>query len=175
MKRSVLLILLAIAATTVIHAQGIGPSICNSAGGTAIIGTDEFDWSVGEMTMVETFHDSINTNVYLTQGLLQPADYLNDVVHNNTLLANQLQVYPNPASSVVNIQYTSSTQGTLSYKLIDVAGQTVKGGNTAVQPGKTSAQINVSDLADASYMLEITTNAGNTGSESITYKIEKLN
>jgi hypothetical protein len=172
MKISVLLVLSALAVTGNIHAQSAGPTVLNAAGGTHVIGTNEFDWSIGEMTLVETF---TGNNFVLTQGLLQPAGFSNESVRNNSLLANQLQVFPNPASSVVNIEYSSPVTGTLSYKMIDVAGQTVRSSVVAAPQGKTLTQINVTDLANASYLLEITANTGNSTSESITYKIEKLN
>ena len=172
MKKTVLLILLGTAAVGSIHAQSIGPSTLNAAGGTAVIGTNEFDWSVGEMTLVNTF---TNSGIIVTQGVLQPAGYSNEGVANNSLLSKQLQVFPNPASTVVNIEYTSPVQGTLTYKLTDIAGKAITGKTINVQQGKTAEQVNVSELANATYMLEITANPGGTGSESISYKIEKRN
>ena len=172
MKKTALLFGLCLSAFSNTHAQSIGPATLNAAGGTAVIGANELDWSVGEMTMVSTF---TATGIVVTQGLLQPDDYLNEGVVAHSLLANQILVFPNPATSVVNIQYTSSITGLLEYRLLDVAGQVISTQSVPVVPGVTAAQLNVSALACASYMLQVTVNAENSTPQTMTYKIQKLN
>ena len=48
-----------------------GPTNTLLASGSAIAGTNEFDWSIGEMTMVSTFE---TPGLIVTQGVLQPVD-----------------------------------------------------------------------------------------------------
>ena len=170
MKYSVLLILLLLGATVQTNAQSIGPSTLNATGGTTIIGANEFEWSVGEMTMVSTF---TGTGIVVTQGVLQPHDASPSSVINNSL-AEHLQVFPNPATSVVNVQYASAAQGTLSYQLMDLSGKVIETGITDVKQGTTTERISVSSLPSATYLLEVIVNKTGAAAESASYKIQKF-
>jgi hypothetical protein len=171
MKRPILLIPLFIIIAINAYSQGVGPAALNTAGGTVPIGSNEFDWSVGEMTMVSTF--SITGVITVTQGVLQPAE-VTEGVANTSKLQGQLQVFPNPASSEVNLRYSSAVQGTLAYKLVDVTGKAIKAQTIAISPGVISEQVNVSELPCATYMLEVIINPENAASEKASYKIQKL-
>jgi hypothetical protein len=171
MKRSILLLLAMLAGAVGIHAQSIGPSTLNATGGSGIIAGNDFEWSVGEMTLVSTFSGS---SIVVTQGVLQPADITSGVV-NHTPPAQLLQVFPNPATSVVNLQYESAAVGALSYRLMDMTGQVIKSATIAVKQGTTTEQLNIAALACATYMLEVNINTGDNSPVKTTYKIEKLN
>jgi hypothetical protein len=70
---------------------------------------------------------------------------------------NSISVYPNPATSVVNL---SSKDG-LTFEnvtIVDVNGRTVK----TVAVNQTQSQINVSDLNSGVYFMNIETNEGKT-------------
>jgi len=166
MKKTILLIPLALAAITSVHAQSVGPSTLNATGGSKVIGTQEFEWSVGEMTMVSTFAGS---NVIVTQGVLQPSAAMTGVP-TSPGLANLLQVFPNPASSVVNFRYTSAVEGTLDYRLIDMTGKVISSQTMKVKQGTNEQQLDLTSLACATYFLEIAA----PGRETISYKIQKI-
>jgi gliding motility-associated-like protein len=51
------------------RAQTISPAVVNAAGNTYTDSGITYEWSVGEMTLVETM---INANAGITNGLLQP-------------------------------------------------------------------------------------------------------
>ena len=171
MKKSILLIPLVMAATISIRAQSIGPSTLNAAGGSAVIGSNEFDWSVGEMTMVSTF---TTPGIIVTQGVLQPYDPPSLGAGNTSLLTTHLQVFPNPATSEVNLEYSSASAGTLNYRLMDIAGKIIFNQTIKVNQGTTLRKIDVSGLACATYMLEVVVNPENTSSQTASYKIQKL-
>jgi hypothetical protein len=171
MKKLILLIPLALIASVNIRAQSVAPGTLNSAGNTKTIGGNEFDWSVGEMTMVSTF---TTPGIIVTQGVLQPDDYLPEGIQKTDGLVKQLQVFPNPATSVVNIKYSSSGNGSLSYRLMDMNSKIITTKTTNVAQGTTLEKVNVADLACATYMLEVTVNAGNGSQETMSYKIQKL-
>ena len=171
MKKVIFIIPVALAASLSANAQSVGPTTLNSVGNSAPIGSNVFDWSVGEMTMVSTFTTS---GIIVTQGVLQPAHIAAEGVDNQSSLTKLLQVFPNPASSVVNIQYASPGQGTLSFRLIDLAGKVITNQTLPVTGGTNLATVNVTDLACATYMLEVTVNNGNASPESTSYKIQKL-
>jgi len=169
MKRKILLIPLLLMATIITKAQSIGPATFNVTGGSVVIGSNEYDWSIGEMTMVSTFSSS---SVVITQGVLQPYELTTGIV--NTSVINGLLVFPNPASSVLNIRYTSSSSGTLTCRLFDMAGRMILTNTTDVIPGITASQLNVSDLAVAQYLLEVTVGHSEGTTETNAYKIQKL-
>ena len=170
MKRSVLVFLLVGISGIHIRAQSIAPGTLNAAGGTGSAGSTEFDWSVGEMTLVSTFSGS---SVVVTQGVLQPSDaWPADV--KNTVLLKQLQVFPNPASSVVNMQYTASVPGKLNYRLMDMAGKVLSNHSIDVKKGVTDERIDISSLACATYMLEVSITQDGSNRETTSYKIQKI-
>lgn len=73
------------------RAQSVSPGVANAAGGSATIISNTFEWSVGEMALVESM---IKSDLSLTNGLLQPqklapvlADAFN-IIPNNILSPN---------------------------------------------------------------------------------------
>ena len=151
------------------YAQNLAPTTLNATGGSVVIGSKEFDWSVGEMTMVSTCSAS---SVVITQGVLQPYQLTTGIV--NATQINGLQVFPNPAATVLNIRYTSSSSGTLTCRLFDMAGRMVLTHTVDVIPGITASQLNVSDLAVAQYLLEVTVDHSEGATETNAYTIQKL-
>jgi hypothetical protein len=151
------------------HGQSIGPATVNATGGSGAISGNTYDWSIGEMSMVATFYSSAVT---ITQGVLQNNPSTEGVP--STSLAGHLQVFPNPASTVVNLQYTSVSRGLLSYRLMDMAGRIIASRSTEVSQGVVTEQVNISTLAVASYMLEVLFKSDNEVAKISSYKIEKL-
>jgi hypothetical protein len=83
----------------------------------------------------------------------------------NSLVANPISVYPNPASSIINLSVaqpplTAANAGTAPYKIIitNITGTVVK---TAVS-GSTAWQGNVSDFLPGTYILEVVNSNNNT-------------
>lgn len=151
-------------------AQSIGPSIINATGGSGAIGSYMYDWSIGELCMVSTYYGS---DIIVTQGLLQNDISFAAGVANHTL-TDGLQVFPNPASSEVNLRLTSATEGRLSYRLMDMTGKTIKTSMTDIRPGATLEQLNISGLAAATYLLEVSFKTEGTEAEMTSFKIQKL-
>ena len=170
MKNTIVIIPLLV--TGLARGQSTGPTIINAAGNTATIAGNRFDWSVGEMCMVSTL---TTPAISVTQGILQPVERDHTGTASHSLLPKQLQVFPNPATSIVNIQYSSAINGTLTYRLIAMDGKIIVQKTLKVKPGIVSEQINIYALACATYMLQVTVQADHATEESISYKIEKLN
>lgn len=170
MKGAILLIPLILTGSVLVRAQNIGPSTVNSAGNTALIGGNQFDWSVGEMSLVSTF---TTPGIIVTQGVLQPSETDHTGVP-VAVLSKDLRVFPNPASSVVNLQYNTQSAGRLTYSMMDITGKTITKKTVSVNPGITTEQINISELACATYMLKVSLEGNNMAKDNISYKIEKL-
>jgi len=149
-------------------AQSIGPSVLNSTGGTAAIGSNTYEWSVGEMTLVGTF---AGTGISVTQGVLQP-------VQNTTGIAgvsigpDELRVYPVPATDALYIRPAFTTGGTLCIALLDASGKTVSRKITNLSSGTELQELNVGTLAAGNYLLQIAYETGSTSKQQ-SYKIQK--
>jgi len=170
MKKLILSLPFALCVITGAKAQSAGPATLNANGGSASIGANEFEWSVGEMVLVSTFTAGGTT---VTQGILQPFERSHEGVA-NTELQKQLLVFPNPASTVVNIRCDAAAGGTLSYRLMDVTGSIISSNTVKLNMPSITTQVNISGLAAAVYVLEVNI-ASEKGTSKSSYKIEKLN
>lgn len=170
MKRSGLLLLIALFMATGVQAQSVGPSTINATGGSTIIGSDDFEWSVGEMTLVSTF---TTPGIIVTQGILQPVDGPLGVPE-TAELSNALSVFPNPAADCVNVQYRSAGEDILSCRLLDALGKEVSCRKITVANGQAAGQIDIRSFAAASYMLEVTIIPKKGTPKLAAYKIQKL-
>ncbi len=171
MKRLFFLSFLLCFITGYIRGQSISPSTLNGAGGSAVISGNVFEWSVAEMTLVNT---ATASNIVVTQGLLQPAPASTGIRKGN-ILGKLFKVYPNPTSGVLYIQYNVSSKGKLKYTVQDIAGKYITGHEITVIPGQQQETINMAGLPNATYMLYINYQPDNGVAESILYKIDKLN
>ena len=171
MKRSYLLMSLAVALVGVPLARGqsVWPSTLNATGGSATISGRQFEWSVGEMTLVNTFATS---TVVLTQGILQPGISVTEVGH--TAYFQQVEVFPNPTDAIVNVRFNSLLQGTLAMRLMDMAGRVVLEQSIDVFQGLNTTQVNMANLAGATYMLQLSLTGAGGSEEMASYKIQKL-
>lgn len=70
-------------------------------------------------------------------------------------LKNSLNVYPNPASSIINVNAGGNIE---SIRIVNMAGQCVYSANA----GSNNATVNVSNLSNGMYFMEVTTEAGTT-------------
>ena len=169
MKKRALLLLGAMAGTLAVSAQSIGPSTLNSAGGSAAIGGNTYEWSLGEMTVVSTYSGG---SLVVTQGLLQPFN-LSNGIHEHPLSAGALQVYPNPAEDVLYLQPAFKQGDKLSFALLDMTGKLILREEKTLSTGTELQTIRLTGLAAGNYMLQVAVTAAgenyNTG-----YKVQKL-
>lgn len=142
----------------------------NATGGTAVVSTNIYEWSVGEMPTVETF---VSANLTVTQGVLQ-TDPVSTGVNATTAIAGNLHVYPVPSSSVLHLQYDFDKSGTLSYELQDISGRKISGRSLTVSPGNQTEQLPMESLANGHYLLHVQYQpAGGEKASSAAFKIEK--
>ncbi|WP_276132728.1 T9SS type A sorting domain-containing protein [Polluticoccus soli] len=169
MKRLLFALLVCWGITMYASAQSIGPSTLNASGGSATIGGNSHDWSVGEMTLVSTFASG---SIIVTQGVLQPNEPPLGV--NDIALQNQLCIWPNPATSVVNMEYSATSSHSLTYHLTDINGKLLTSKTFNTSKGKNTEQINIASLPNASYMLEVTIQTAGNAVEKRSFKVVKL-
>lgn len=137
----------------------------NASGGSATIGTKNFEYSIGEMTIVSSYKD---LSMSVTQGVLQPMRAIASKIA--TISQNQLSVYPNPTKDLVFVVANFEKSGLLKATLMDVTGRILINEQWELSNGSGQNQLNIASLAQGTYMLLLQFN-----NESITYKIQKIN
>ena len=85
-----------------------------------------------------------------------------------TYLQDQLIIYPNPATDLINIRLISDTTGNVAYRIFDITGRLLYLGQSSKQSAELDSQIIVSSLTKGSYFLQAI-----IGSDRITSKFIK--
>ena len=138
--------------------QSITPAVNNVAGGNAQHGYYQFEWSVGEMSLTNEMSSS--TNLLVTNGFLQP--YLLNPWNNNPnnqFGTDEVKVFPNPASSYVEVDFFTKQQGQLKISFFDAVGRIVYSTESRIYGVDLIKNIPVNHLAAGSYLLHIELNA----------------
>jgi hypothetical protein len=92
----------------------------------------------------------------LTNGLLQPYSNLPGTVNNGSGFgANEIKVFPNPASKYVEIDFFTMQQGRVRFFLYDNLGQRIYDKSFLSYGLDRVERINVDGLASGIYMLYI--------------------
>ncbi len=128
-----------------------GQRTLNAAGGTKVLAGKTYEWSVGEMAVVQT---ATKGTLTVTQGLLQPAAGPPNAVP-STVQAGRLNVYPNPATERVFIEHHFPQSGTLTSTLLDAAGKLVSQTTQELATGDGTQVLELHDRAAGTYLLQL--------------------
>jgi Secretion system C-terminal sorting domain len=133
------------------HAQSIGPSILNSAGGKGTIGANTFEYSIGEMAVVST---NTAASITVTHGVLQPIPKNADAINDVAFAKLNFNIYPNPASTDVNISIKHTDIDINGIQLYDVSGKLIFNNTDPIlKNGMFTLPINI--YANGNYVLRI--------------------
>lgn len=150
MKKLYALVALLIAVLAV-NAQSLSPSVIASGGAYVSNSNGSLSYTVGEMTMVETF--SANGNI-LTQGFQQPNESVVGLIGITRDEFGSLVVYPNPAVDDMWFGLELPENGKISISLYNDIGQKISDVyNSNYTGGKVVQQLNVSVFAAGVYFL----------------------
>ena len=167
MKKIYFLLLMAVTATG-LSAQMLTPTVISSTGGFSSNANGSLSYTVGEMTMVQTF--SANGNI-LTQGFQQPNDNVTFLIDLTKDEFGSLVVYPNPAVDNMWFGFQLPEEGIVQIALYDVLGQKVSDlYNANYDNGKIVEQVNVSMYAAGVYMLTMNFVSAKDGKTHISSK-----
>lgn len=151
--KNIIYLLFCLSTSMYMKAQKLSPTIINSSGGTSTINGIIYDYSFGEMTMIQTFS---TPNLIVTQGLLQTkTDTAATGIDKHQLPPPVIEVFPNPAQQLVSFELDNQSSGKLQYELMDVQGKKISGKELNITSGKTKETIDVSNLAGGLYLLKI--------------------
>jgi hypothetical protein len=107
------------------NSQIVAPAVMNTGGGTAQSGYYQFEWSIGELALVGDMTNSGNSLV-ITNGFIQsliqyPSRNNSDYTFGN----DEIKIFPNPASSFVEINFLTKQRGRITISFYDGAGKTI--------------------------------------------------
>ena len=150
MKKIALTLVAGIFAVNFINAQQITPQVVASSGGYTQNGGYSVSWTLGEPVIATAQNDSTT----LTQGFQQPT-YNVVAITTQTIEGFDVNVYPNPSSDFVIIDWTTDLQNMIYITLFDMVGKMISEQSFAATQDKVS--LNMSKLASAQYLLEVKT------------------
>ncbi len=157
------------------NAQSISPSTLNTNGGHTVIGGNTYEWSIGEMVLVNTA--SAGT-VVVTQGLLQPGKPSSGVgLNESQFIFDNVTVYPNPTENLFYLNADFKEKGEIHTLLYDMNGKIIDDKKVEANGQATKIPYNISMLAAGNYMLTVSFTPDNNKSNisKAAYKIEKTN
>ncbi len=150
MTKKIRLLILFVFASIFSFAQTIYPATINTSGGRGTIGTKEYEYSIGEMTVVSTLSSS---NVIVTHGVLQPIQQNAESISETIFAKLNLEVFPNPTQGIISIQTKNSNVQLQNIQVLDITGKLIE--NIACNKNSTSSNVDVTAFASGNYILQI--------------------
>jgi hypothetical protein len=158
------------------HGQTITPAVLNSTGGSSTEGFYTVDWSVGELTLVNTLKSHDGTFI-ITNGFFQP-NALNktpDNTNGSTFMPDEITLLPNPTYGNLEVQFHTKQQGALSIIVYDYAGRELCKKKAVSYGLGGTEKLDLSGQPKGTYLIRIVlTPAPGSVFKSITYKIVKI-
>jgi hypothetical protein len=156
------------------YSQSNAPSVVNSAGGSSQSGYYQFEWSIGEMALIGQMNNSTGTLI-ITNGFIQPY-ILRPGAGNtgNAFEAGEIRIFPNPASSYVEINFFTSQKGRVTLDFFDMTGKKVYTGMLLSSGVDLVERISMTHLPGGIYALyiQLEPDAGSVSKKGV-YKIIK--
>ncbi|MCK4406378.1 MAG: T9SS type A sorting domain-containing protein [Bacteroidales bacterium] len=163
--KKILLSILMITSIEITYCQSISREVNASAGEYFINSNSSISWTLGEI-VTETFVSDDNT---LTQGFQQSLLYVFIINENADSIFN-INVYPNPTNSILNINIDSKIKTSISIKLFDIHGNCLF--DKEINGNKNFYEkINLSNYRNSMYLLKIISSKNKFVKS---YKIQKV-
>src|SRR4030095_11347118 len=137
------------------HSQSIAPSVINTSGVSFQSGYYQLEWSIGELALVGAMTSS-NNYLVITNGFIQPFIQYPATVNTNHVFGNdEIKIFPNPASSYVEINFLSKQRGKITLSFYDGAGRKILTAADSYDGVGLIKRIPVSHLPNEVYMLHV--------------------
>ncbi|ULQ57306.1 T9SS type A sorting domain-containing protein [Flavihumibacter rivuli] len=152
-KKWLLAFTVGVLAVTGANAQDGSSGTVNVTGGSATNDKFSLEWSIGELTLIDT-RMSPNKAFMVTQGLLQPSFVPALVmVRDPGFAKDEIRILPNPVRSQLQIQCLVQQLGKMKYMLYTENGQRMLQNSFNYYGYGTMHTINMTKLAAGTYML----------------------
>ena len=137
------------------NSQSIAPSVINTSGGTFQSGYYQLEWSIGELALVEQMTSS-NNSLVITNGFIQPFIQYPATINRNIIFGNdEIKIFPNPASSYVEINFLGKQKGRITLSFYDGSGRKILTVADSYYGVGLIKRIPVSHLPNEVYMLHV--------------------
>lgn len=105
-------------------AQDATPNIVNVTGGSAISGYYRFDWSVGEMCIIDTYTQPglILENGVLHAGTERPNHHKGI----DFFATGDIMIFPNPVYTITEVNLNLPQPGKVNIRIMDIMGKLVE-------------------------------------------------
>ena len=118
------LILLLFLCPYITRSQSITPYVVNVTGGSAVSGYYRFDWSVGEMCLIETY---VKPELMLENGFLHPGTERPTPTKGvNFFATGDIMIFPNPVYTTTEVDLTLPDAGKVSIRIMDAIGKLIE-------------------------------------------------
>jgi hypothetical protein len=139
------------------YAQSISSSVINACGGTSN-SSYQFEWSIGEMSLVNQMESGdllIVSNGFLQPYILFPVTFF----VREQFAVEEIKILPNPASSFVEINFFTKQRGRVTFDFYDLLGRRVYAEQTTCNGVDLIHRIPLRNLPGGAYVLRITLDA----------------
>ena len=134
--------------------QVVAPSVMNTGGGVFKSGYYQFEWSIGELALVGDMQSS-NASFVITNGFIQSHIQYSPVNNLNIFGNDEIKIFPNPATSYVEINFLTTQRGRLTISFYDAAGKRIYGTSDPYYGVGLIKRIPVDKLPNEVYMLQV--------------------
>ena len=149
------LILLLLLCPYLSSSQDITPSVINVTGGSAINGYYRFDWSVGEMCLIDSYSKS---NCILENGFLHPGTERPKSNKNKELdffATGDIMIFPNPVFTITELNLNLPEPGRVCLRLMNVMGKLIEVRNFDYNGTGRIEKIDLQRYPAGTYMLHV--------------------
>jgi len=147
MKR-IITLFLSLASIAGLRAQVLSPTVISTTGGYTASASGSLSYTAGE-TITPTLNNTLHI---LTQGFQQPEKDVSASVEE--VPGWTAEAFPNPTKDVLNLLIRSAQPGEYTWEVRDMQGASVlRSGNPEYVDGELTLQIDVNQLAAATYFL----------------------
>jgi hypothetical protein len=162
--RKKLLFILGIGIAGGLSAQSISPEVQSSAGETNTVGTTSVSWTIGEPAITT----ATGTSAQISQGFHQP-QYVLVALEKPLTDGFTIDVFPNPASDRVFLQFDREENSKMEVQLITLNGKIISSQSSFALSEKL--EFDLSSLSQGNYLVRVRNESGQFDA----YKIQKIN
>jgi hypothetical protein len=143
-------------------AQTIAPQTVNSTGGSHRKGNLRLDWSVGEMSLVNTL-SSPDSGHIITNGVIQPniASAKTTTSVSISFVNEEVLILPNPVRNILQVSINTGQEGESILRLYDEMGRLRSTKMITTNRYGQVAKIDMTGYTRGNYMLHVEFVSGN--------------
>ncbi|MFT3934183.1 MAG: T9SS type A sorting domain-containing protein [Chitinophagaceae bacterium] len=136
---------------TYCNAQSITPSVINVTGSSAVSGYYRFDWSVGELCLIDTY---TKPTLSVLNGLLfTGTEHAGNKNNANTFATDEVFIFPNPVADKTELNLMVQQAGTVIMMIMDAQGKLISTKQFDYNGVGQSEKVNLTFLPAGNYYL----------------------